>query len=340
MTASAPTDEIERQFRQAYQVIVDRTPLPGGELPGTPLTRSPIRRARGPVVALVAAGIVLALGAIALLTRDQSQFADSVERLALVEPPSDLGGEPAVVDWNTTEDVVFHPLPPADMWIWERADGQGGSMAMFEMEIGADATTLLGEPDIAGTLIAPGPGEVDAIILPVFGWHAASWIADGRWRIAVGYDEAEVGRLAEVATDKDPSIVDLDEFELAYEGPQILQAGGDAAPEVWDLVYSSPAGRFSVDSIRGWTDDPMTVARLMASDPDHVEINGTPAVIGRNQDETWIVWQAGEGIMAFVESPDLSRDLVAAVAEGVRPVSVAEWETIAGSVTTTSTESG
>jgi hypothetical protein len=42
---------------------------------------------------------------------------------------------------------------------------------------------------------------------------------------------------------------------------------------------------------------------------------------------------------ADAETVDLPRDLLRSVAEGVRPVSVAEWETIASSATTTSTES-
>ena len=68
----------------------------------------------------------------------------------------------------------------------------------------------------------------------------------------------------------------------------------------------------------------------MTPDPEHVEVNSTPAVIGGGESEGWIVWQAGEGSTAFVETVDLPRDL-RSVAEGVRPMSVKEWEAIAAS---------
>ena len=325
MSASTPTDDLELLFRKAYQEIVDRTALLDEEIPSAPLQRSPNRRAWGPVVALVAAAAVLALGGLAFLTRDANEFSGPIERLALVEPPPTLGGDAVVVDSNTKEDAVFHPIPAADMWIWERADGQGSSVALFEMEIGVDPTPLLGDRDAA--LAAPDPGEVVETTLPNLGWHVASWIIGDKLRIAVGYDKAEVAGLAQMAGAQDPSIVSLDDFELAYEGPQIVQPPEDAG--VWDLVYDSPAGDFSVDLVQGWTDEPTTLAPLMTPDPEHVEVNGTPAVIGADENGGWIVWRAGEGSTAFVETVDLPRDLLRAVAEGVRPVSIAEWEAIA-----------
>jgi hypothetical protein len=328
-SASTPTDDLDRLFRQAYQVIVDRTELPDEDIPSAPLQPSIKRRARGPVVALVAAAAVLALGGLAFLTRDANQFSGPVERIALVEPPPSLGGDPVVVDSNTIDGRDFDPLPAADMWIWERADSEGSSVAVLEMEIGVDTTTLLGQTEGAMTLVPPDPGEVEVTMLPNFGWHAASWIAGDRWRIAVGYHQAEVSRLAHWVGDQEPSTVGFDGFELAYEGPQVLPAAADG---IWDLVYRSPAGEFSVDLVQGWTDAPTTLAPLMTADPDHVEINGTPAVVGGDENQRWIVWQAGEGSTAFVETVDLPRDLLRSVAEGVRPVSVAEWEAMAATV--------
>ena len=324
-SASTPTDDLDHLLRQAYQAIVDRTELPDEEIPSAPLQRSPNRRARGPVVALVAAAAVLALGGLAFLTRDASEVAGPIERLALVEPPPGLGGEAVVVDANTRADAVFDPIPAANMWIWERADGQGSSVALLEMDIGVDPRPLLGDRDAA--LADPDPGEVEESTLPNLGWHVASWFTGDKLRIAVGYDEAEVARLAQMAGEQDPSILSLDDFELAYEGPQIVQPPDDAG--VWDLVYDSPAGDFSVDLVSGWTDVPTTLAPLMTRDPEHVEVNGTPAVIGADENGGWIVWQAGEGSTAFVETVDLPRDLLRSVADGVRPVSVAEWEAIA-----------
>jgi hypothetical protein len=193
------------------------------------------------------------------------------------------------------------------------------------MDIGVDPTPLLGDRDAA--LGAPDSGEGEESTLPNLGWHVASWITGDRLRIAVGYDEAEVARLAQIVGEQGPSIVSVDEFELAYEGPQIVQPPDDAG--VWDLVYGSPAGDFSVDLVSGWTDEPTTLAPLMTPDPEHVEVNGMPAVIGADENGGWIVWQAGEGSTAFAETVDLPRDLLRSVAEGVRPVSVAEWEAIA-----------
>jgi hypothetical protein len=54
-------------------------------------------------------------------------------------------------------------------------------------------------------------------------------------------------------------------------------------------------------------------------------------VIGGDEYGQWIVWQASQDITASVESVELSRDLLQAVAEGVRPVTVEEWQAIADS---------
>jgi hypothetical protein len=336
MRESTPTDELNTAFRQAYQAIVDQTDLAGDLLPAAPLTMRPPRRIRGPLVALAAAGLVLALGGLTLLTRDQDQLSGPIERLALVEAPTVLGGPPAPLEAHTSEGVTFDSLPPADMWIWARAEGEGSSMALFEMEIGADGVDAaalfgqaVGKTDGPLALVAPSPGEIEEFVLPNYGWHAVSWVSGGRWRIAVGYDEAEVAGLAQEVGDQDPSRVDHDGFELAYDGPQILQAPADAV--VWNLAYGSPAGDFSIASVRGWTDDATTLAPLLTSDPDHFEVNGTPAVIGGDEYGQWIVWQAGQDITASVESVELSRDLLQAVAEGVRPVTVEEWQAIADS---------
>ena len=274
MSGSTPTSELDRLFRQAYQAVVDRTEMPGDTLPVTPLTRRPRGLRRGPLVAMAVAAVVLGFGGLALLTSDPYQFAGKVERLALVKPVPGLGGEPVIefADDGGSED--FAPMPPAQMWIWAADDGDGPSVALFEVEIGTDVSDLIGRAENEEPLVAPGPDEVTQAILPEFGWHASSWITEDRWRIAVGFDEGEVFRMAEVIGDQDPSTVDLGGRELAYEGEQVLRAPVGASTPA--ILYDSPAGQFGVAVAHGWP-ELGTIIPLSSDDVTEAEVNGVPA---------------------------------------------------------------
>jgi hypothetical protein len=296
------------------------------------------------LVALAVAGVVLAIGSLVFFTQDPYQFAGPVERLALVEPPPGLGGEPEVM-LAMVEGLSDSPppqLPPAEMWIWEAADGVPSPVALFELEIGADTGELFGRNESGPSLVSPDPGEVAREVLPEFGWHVASWTTDDRWRIFVGFDDEEVGRLAEVIGDMDPTTVDIEDRVLAYQGPQILRAPEGA--DTPSLFYDSPAGQFGVVLARGWP-EMMTLARLSAPEFTRLEVNGMPAVgvvstemiseggEGEPGQIRTILWQIDEKTAGWVLGIDMSEDLLLEVAEGVRPVSVEDWEDLASTAT-------
>jgi hypothetical protein len=170
----------------------------------------------------------------------------------------------------------------------------------------------------------------------------ASWTTDDRWRIFVGFDDEEVGRLAEVIGDMDPTTVDIEDRELAYQGPQILRAPEGA--DTPSLFYDSPAGQFGVVLARGWP-EMMTLARLSAPEFTRLEVNGMPAVgvvstemiseggEGEPGQIRTILWQIDEKTAGWVLGIDMSEDLLLEVAEGVRPVSVEDWEDLASTAT-------
>jgi hypothetical protein len=342
MSGSTPTGDPDRLFRQAYQAIVDRTSLLGETLPAAPLIRQPQRRTRGPLVAVTVAVAVLAFGGIAFLTRDPYQFAGQVERLALVEVPASLGGEPEVTFAEASDSIDYPPLPSSEMWIWDAADGVSPSVALFEVEPGADTGDLIGRSEGDVELVTPEPGEVTRGLLPEFGWHFASWTTHDRWRIVVGFDQDEVGQLAQVIGNMDPSTVNIDGRELAYQGPQILRAPEGAS--IPSLIYDSPAGQFGVFLAQGWS-DVMTLARLSYPDLRQLEVNGVPAVSvastemiseggeGETGQVRTIVWEIDETTTGWVLGIDMPEDLLLEIAAGVRPVSVEEWEAIAATST-------
>lgn len=345
MSGSTSTDELDRVFRQVYQAVVDSTEMPGEAVPTAALTSRPARRPRGPLVALPVAGVVLAVGGLAFLTRDPYQFAGPVERLALIEVPPGLGGEPEVMlalPDGSIDIPPLPPLPPSEMWIWEAADGVASSVALFEVEIGADTGDLIGRTESGRSLISPDPGEVARDVLVEFGWHVASWTADDRWRIVVGFDEEEVGRLAQIIGENPPSSVDIEDRELAYEGPQIIRA--PEGSETPSLFYDSSAGQFGVVLARGWP-EMMTLARLSAPEFSPLEVNGMPAVsFGSNEmisedgegelgQIRTIAWQIDENTAGVVFGINMSDDLLVEIAERVRPVSVEDWEEIASTAT-------
>jgi hypothetical protein len=296
-------------------------------------------------VALAVAVAVLAFGGIAFLTRDPYQFAGQVERLALVEVPASLGGEPVVTLAMAPDSIEYPPLPPSEMWIWSAEDGVSSSVALFEVELGADTGDLIGRTEGDTSLETPDPGEVAREVLPEFGWHVASWAVDDMWRIVVGFDEEEVGRLAQIIGDSDPSAIDIEGRELAYQGPQILRAPEEASTP--SLIYDTPAGQFGVTLALEWS-DVMTLAGLSAPVVSHLEVNGVPAVnvastetirdegYGKIEQVRTIIWQIDATTTGWVFGIDMPEDLLLEIAEGVRPVSIEEWEEIAS----TSTEEG
>jgi hypothetical protein len=293
-------------------------------------------------VALAVAVAVLAFGGIAFLTRDSIQFAGPVERLALVEVPASLGGEPEVTLAEAGNSMEMPLLPSSKMWIWEAADGVGTSVALFEVEPGVDTGDLIGRTESDTSLLPPDPGHVARAVIPEFGWHVASWTAGDRWRIVVGFDEDEVGRLAQVIGENNPSAIEIEGRQLAYQGPQILRAPEGAETPI--IVYDSPAGQFGVVLAQGWP-EVMRLARLSSPDLSYPEVNGLPAVSvatiemiseggeGETGQVRTIVWQIDETTTAWVFGLDMPEDLLLEVAEGVRPVSVGEWEAIASTST-------
>jgi hypothetical protein len=294
------------------------------------------------MVAVAVALSVLAFGGIAFLTRDPYQFAGPVERLALVEVPASLGGEPEVTLAEAGETMEIPLLPSSEMWIWEAADAVGTSVALFEVAPGVDTGDLIGRTESDTSLLPPDPGQVAREVIPEFGWHVASWTAGDRWRIVVGFDEDEVGRLAQVIGDQNPSTVEIQGRELAYQGPQILRAPEGAETQI--IVFDSPAGQFAVVLAQDWP-EVMSLARLSSPVLSYPEVNGLPAVsvastemiVEGGEGETGqvrtIIWQIDEMTTGWVFGIDMPEDLLLEVAEGVRPVSVEEWEEIASTST-------
>jgi hypothetical protein len=295
------------------------------------------------MVAAAVAVAVLAFGGIAFLTRDPYQFAGPAERLALVEVPAGLGGEPEVTFAEVGDTTGMPPLPSSEMWIWEAEDGvEQPSVALFEVDLGADTGILIGRTERNTSLVPPDPGEVAREVLPEFGWHVASWTASDRWRIVVGFDEEEVGRLAQIIGDHNPSTVEIQSRELAYQGPQILRAPEGADIPV--IVYGSPAGQFAVALAQDWP-EMMTLAGLSAPVVSHLSVNGMPAASFESnetiRDEGYakveqvrtIIWPIDGNTSGWVFGIDIPEDLLLEVAEGVRPVSVEEWEEIASTST-------
>jgi hypothetical protein len=294
------------------------------------------------MVAVAVALSVLAFGGIAFLTRDPYQFAGPVERLALVEVPASLGGEPEGTLAEAGETMEIPLLPSSEMWIWEAADAVGTSVALFEVAPGVDTGDLIGRTESDTSLLPPDPGQVAREVIPEFGWHVASWTAGDRWRIVVGFDEDEVGRLAQVIGDQNPSTVEIQGRELAYQGPQILRAPEGAETPI--IVYDSPAGQFAVVLAQDWP-EVMSLARLSSPVLSYPEVNGLPAVsvastemiVEGGEGETGqvrtIIWQIDEMTTGWVFGIDMPEDLLLEVAEGVRPVSVEEWEEIASTST-------
>jgi hypothetical protein len=294
------------------------------------------------MVAVAVAVAVLAFGGIAFLTRDPYQFAGPVERLALVEVPPSLGGEPEVTLAESGNTMEMPQLPSSEMRIWEAADGLGTSVALFEVEPGVDTGDLIGRTESDTSLLPPDPGQVAREVIPEFGWHVASWIAGDRWRIVVGFDEDEVGRLAQTIGDTDPSAIEIEGRELAYQGPQILRAPEGAETPI--IAYDSPAGQFAVVLAQDWP-EMMSLARLSSPDLSYPEVNGLPAVSvtsiemiseggeGETEQVRTIMWPIDGNTTGWVFGIDMPEDLLLEVAEGVRPVSIEEWEEIASTAT-------
>jgi hypothetical protein len=333
MIESTPTDELKRAFRQAYQEIIDQTELPGDALPTAPLSKRPHRRVRGPLVALAAAALVLAIGGLAFLTGDPDDLAGPIERLALVEPPAALGGAP-VVQYAQDGEQAGPPVTEASMWVWA-GDDRSSSVALFESELDADMTNLLGTTEDDEPLSAPGPNTAVEMILPNFGWYATSWTSGGKWRIAVGFDDAEVREMVEVIEGEEPSSVELEGRHLVYEGPQIVVPEGATSTGIY---YDSPAGEFGVWLLEGQPDILTSLAPLLFPRLSDISVNGRPAMSGSVGEHAWegdslpdraILWEVGEEATAFVAGVDLSPDVLHQVAEGVRPVTLEEWQAIA-----------
>jgi hypothetical protein len=340
MSPSTPTDDLDLAFRRAYQVIVDQTELPGDALPVVPLSQLRRPRMRGSLVALAAAALVLTVGGLALLIGAPDDAAGPVERLALVEPPPALGGAP-VVQFTQDGEQESPPVPTVDMWIWAADDGRSSSVALFESKTDSDMTTLLGATEEGRIPAAPISGEIVEMILPDHAWYAASWRAGDTWRVAVGFDDAEVRRLVDLIDGAEPSSVDIADRHLVYEGPQIIQLERGT---VSGIFYDSPAGEFGVFLLDGQPYLLTTVAPLLFPELTDVVVNDVPAVSGRVGELTWesdsltdrvILWQVGDEATAVVAGVGLPPELLHEVAEGVRPVTLKEWESIAATAVDT-----
>jgi hypothetical protein len=276
------------------------------------------------------AALAVALGLVGIaLIRDGVPPAQSevVDRIALVEVPSELGGQPTVVNSSVSSDG-FDPVPPIDMWYWESGEEASKWVILLEAQADADLTTVLGPTDDGNGLTPPTAGEVSTLSLPDTGWLGRSWLDGSDWRIAVGYDESAVSALAEAATTGDPSGADMSGFELVYEGPQFIYPPADG--ELSELFYTSPTGGFSVALFNGW-EHGTTAAALRSPSAELTEVNGREAVITGDAIKWWIVWQIDDSSTALVESSDFGPDTLRAIAEGIQPVSSDEWENLAGS---------
>ena len=332
MTMSMPTDDVAVAFRRTYQVIVDQTELPSGQLPAYGLTQRPRSPRHGWVFAGAAVAVALGFVGVALI-RDDVPPAQSevVDRIALVEVPSELGGQPTVVNSSVTSDG-FDPVPPIDMWYWE--SGEEAWVVLLEAQADADLTTVLGPADDGNGLTAPTAGEVSSFSLPDTGWLGRSWLDGSDWRIAVGYDESAVTAIVEAATTGDPSEADVSGFDLVYEGPQFIYPPADV--ELSELFYTSPTGGFSVALFKGW-EHATTAAALRSPNAELTEVNGMEAVITGNAVNWWIGWQIDDSSTALVESSDFGPDTLRAIAEGIQPVSSDDWESLAGSASPATT---
>ena len=328
MSMSMPNDEVALAFRRAYQVVVDQVDLPSDQVPVQGLTHPPRRPRLGLVVALSAALLAVLAGGF-LLIGDDAPLAqpDAVQRVALVDVPAELGGEATVVNSDVSSNG-FDAVPPVAMWHWESEsdDGLRDSVILLEPESAdADLTFLLGPTGDGSVPLPPANGEIESLTLPETGWVARSWVDGSDWRIAAGYDETSVAELAELTRGEDPSAVAMPGFELIYQGPQIIYPPADA--ELSELFYSSPAGGFSVALIRGWEWGTALVA-LRSPNAERTDVNGADAVIAGDSVNWWIAWDIGDST-ALIESSDLEPDVLRAIAGGVQPVSVTQWENMA-----------
>jgi hypothetical protein len=249
-----------------------------------------------------------------------------VERIALRDVPAELGGAPVVLNSGVSSN--FDPAPPTDMWLWRSGDGPTEWVALLETALGADLPTV-----VADNLDPPESGQVESATLPTTGWLTRSWVDSGRWRVAVGYDETLVTEVAAMLEGKDPSTVEIPEFDQAYQGQQIFYP--PAGLELSELFYTSPAGGFSIHLFKGWAGG-TTVAALRSQDSERTEINGADAVLAGDEINWWITWAIDDQSTAMVESSDLGPDILRAIAESVGPVSVEEWNDLAASASPSS----
>jgi hypothetical protein len=329
MNMSMPIDDVAAAFRRSYQLVVDQTELPSGELPVQGLTPPPHRPRRfGWAMAAVSAIVVLALGAVALIT-DAVPPADSqpVERIAVGEAPPELGGEPTVVNSELSSDG-FDPAPQMDMWHWRSGEGPTEWVVLFEVAPNADLSSVLGTTETGEVPTPPEDGQVETVTLPDVGWLARSWVDSNMWRIVVGYDQALVADLAALVDGVDPSTVNMPGFELVYEGPQTIYP--PTGMELSELFYTSPAGGFSLHLFRGWADGTIASA-LRSPNIERTEVNGAEAVIAGDEVNWWITWAIDDQSTAMIQSSDLGPDVLQAIAETVRSVSEEEWDQIANS---------
>jgi hypothetical protein len=319
------SDELTVAFARVYQAIVNQTELPSSELPAPGLI-SPAPRRRGGVVAVaVAIAVVVGVGGVALLRQDSPvSQQDSVERVALVEPPGELGSPLTVVNSSVSTEAL-EVAPTVDMWRWEAGNSSTDWVALLETDPEADLTALLGPTEDEDTLTATD-GQVVSAVLVDTGWSARSWLDGRSWRIAIGYDESAVAEVAQETAGGEPSQASLDGFSLVYQGPQTLYPRTNT--ELSELFYRTPSGGFSLALFRGWADG--TVAtRLRSPQTELTDVNGADAVIAGDEINWWISWAIDDQSTAMVQSSDLGPDILKAIARAVSPVSIAQWDEIA-----------
>jgi hypothetical protein len=331
------TDDVDRTFREVYQVIVDQTELPPSRLPVPDLIRTSHRQRPWRVALSAAVFVLVVVGGVALLRQDtpvsQSGTVERVARVALVEPPEGLVSPLTVVNSGVSSDAL-EQAPPVYMWLWE-ADGSPTSwVALLEADPDSDLTAILGPAEDELILAPPADGQVVKTILPETGWFAYSWLDGSNWRIAIGYDESTVAELTQQATIGDPSQATLDGLSLVYEGPQTLYPTTEI--EVSELFYHTPSGVFSVVLFRGLSEGTIA-AGLRSPRPQRTDVNGADAVIAGDEVNWWIVWEIDNKSTALIQSSDFGPEVLKSIAEAVRPVSIAEWEEIASASSPPST---
>lgn len=339
MSAYTSSDDIAVAFARVYGAIVDQVEVLSNELPNPqPVSRPP--RGRGPLVAIAAAmAVIIGVGGVALIQEDPPVTEEGpVQRIALLEPPGELGAPVTLVSADVT------PIPPVDMppplvaWRWEAVADPARAMVLIEADPDPAVSEFLGLTVDGGKSLLPPANEDVTTFESDFGWVGRSWLAGDSWWIALGPDETAVAALVDELADQDPSAVDLAGFEFT-EGPRSFSPDGPV--QMVGMEYQAPTGSIHLGLMTGASFF-NALLRIQVPGAEPTEVNGAEAVIADiNEAEeselefgpsTMLAWQIDESSSAFVWSDTLEPDVIRAIAEAVEPVSTERWDVIVADV--------